>query len=55
MTILVERGNDGKRAGDRQVDGRQIGSVWIALDDMPLEASVRYVQGSHAASQVKHL
>lgn len=22
--------------------------VWIALDDMPLAASVRYVQGSHA-------
>eukprot|EP00913_Durusdinium_trenchii_P012889 g12104.t1 len=31
-----------------KVDGRQIGSVWIALDDMPLAASVRYVQGSHA-------
>ncbi|CAJ1439818.1 unnamed protein product [Effrenium voratum] len=31
-----------------KVDGKQIGSVWIALDDMPLAASVRYVQGSHA-------
>eukprot|EP00434_Breviolum_minutum_P003109 symbB.v1.2.002736.t1/scaffold146.1/size298692/17 len=30
-----------------KVDGKQIGSVWIALDDMPLAASVRYVQGSH--------
>lgn len=30
-----------------KVDGAQIGSVWIALDDMPLSASVRYVAGSH--------
>ncbi|CAE8582512.1 unnamed protein product [Polarella glacialis] len=31
-----------------KVDGRQIGSVWIALDDMPLSASVQYLSGSHA-------
>lgn len=30
-----------------KVDGRQIGSVWIPLDDMPLNASVRYLRGSH--------
>lgn len=31
-----------------KVEGGQIGSVWIALDDMPLLASVRYIRGSHA-------
>lgn len=30
-----------------KIDGRQIASVWIALDDMPESASVRYVRGSH--------
>merc|ERR1712232_940805 len=30
-----------------KVDGGQIGSVWIALDDMPEASSVRYVRGSH--------
>jgi len=30
-----------------KVDGHQIGSVWIALDDMPLSSSVRYLRGSH--------
>lgn len=30
-----------------KVEGRQIGSVWIPLDDMPLSASVRYLRGSH--------
>ncbi|CAK0826169.1 unnamed protein product [Prorocentrum cordatum] len=30
-----------------KVDGNQIGSVWIALDDMPASANVRYVAGSH--------
>ena len=40
---------DGWAAGlPSEVDGDQIGSVWIALDDMPLEASVRYLRGSHA-------
>ena len=27
--------------------GRQIGSVWVALDDMPKAASVQYIKGSH--------
>jgi len=30
-----------------KIDGCHIGSVWIALDDMPISASVRYVAGSH--------
>lgn len=30
-----------------KVEGRQIGSVWIALDDMPAAAGVRYLRGSH--------
>jgi len=30
-----------------KVDGEQIGSVWVALDDMPASAGVRYLRGSH--------
>eukprot|EP00930_Biecheleria_cincta_P084004 TRINITY_DN73506_c0_g1_i1.p1 TRINITY_DN73506_c0_g1~~TRINITY_DN73506_c0_g1_i1.p1 ORF type:complete len:361 (+),score=34.25 TRINITY_DN73506_c0_g1_i1:71-1084(+) len=30
-----------------KVDGAQVGSVWVALDDMPFSASVRYIRGSH--------
>jgi len=30
-----------------KIDGSQIGSVWVALDDMPLESGVRYLKGSH--------
>jgi len=30
-----------------KIMGSQVGSVWIALDDMPAEASVEYVNGSH--------
>ena len=30
-----------------KIAGSQVGSVWIALDDMPASASVEYVVGSH--------
>jgi len=30
-----------------KVEGRQIGTVWVALDDMPAEAGVQYIPGSH--------
>lgn len=39
-----------------KVDGSQIASVWVALDDMPASSGVRWVLGSHRWSlfQPKH-
>lgn len=52
--VILKRGGGGDRAIPWhqdlpywKVDGEQIGSVWIALDDMPIAASVRYIRGSH--------
>eukprot|EP00931_Biecheleriopsis_adriatica_P039093 TRINITY_DN22360_c0_g1_i2.p1 TRINITY_DN22360_c0_g1~~TRINITY_DN22360_c0_g1_i2.p1 ORF type:complete len:266 (+),score=44.17 TRINITY_DN22360_c0_g1_i2:108-905(+) len=38
-----------------KVDGRQLGTVWVALDDIPADAGVQYVRGSHRHSaKVQH-
>lgn len=33
------------------VAGRQVVSIWLALDPVPLESAVEYVRGSHATGQ----
>jgi hypothetical protein len=51
--LIVKRGGVDKPIPWHQdlpywkLDGSQIASVWVALDAMPAEASVRYLRGSH--------
>ena len=35
-----------------KVGGTQIGSVWVALDDMPRAASVKYIKGGSLISHI---
>lgn len=51
--LILKRGGAGRVIPWHQdlpywkIEGSQIGTVWVALDDMPAEAGVRYIPGSH--------
>ncbi|CAK0844424.1 unnamed protein product [Prorocentrum cordatum] len=51
--LILKRGGAGRVIPWHQdlpywkIAGSQVGTVWVALDDMPAEAGVRYIPGSH--------